>query len=258
MVPSNSFQTDVFLTTVPAVCNKTYFIALLPFLQQHERLSACDLSFTFATDKQTSKTKKCPCHNSAACSNVCNFYHHEVQGVRAPCVLGVKLRQVLAEQPGRAGPSCAQPRRRGAWLGLQKDGIQPGLAWMLEIASDQIDWKWLCCRGVQRLKARARLSSTLILLCWPTPPMRWPGLGREWLHADKSSRGSRIGCAKGHCSTPSIYPLLVLCAVTFVCNKYNPWSPGQMDCPLYCCGETFLALHQLSMQTERSRCLYLL
>lgn len=112
----------------------------------------------------------------------------------------------------------------------------------------QLDWKWLCCHGAQRLKARARLSSTLILLCWPTPLMRWPGLGHEWLHADKSSRGSRTGCAKGRCTSPSVYPVLVLCAVTSVCNKYNPWNPGQMNCPLYCCGESFLVLHRLSMQ----------
>lgn len=40
VVPSNSFQTDSFLPTVPAVCSNTYCIALLPFLQQHESLSA--------------------------------------------------------------------------------------------------------------------------------------------------------------------------------------------------------------------------
>lgn len=106
MVPSNSFQTDLFLTTVPAVCNKTYYISLLPFLQQHERLSAC-LCFTLTADKQTLKNKKSPYLNSSACSNVHNFYHKEVQGVMAPYMLGVKLRQVLAEQQGRAEPSRA-------------------------------------------------------------------------------------------------------------------------------------------------------
>lgn len=83
-------------------------------------------------------------------------------------MLGGKLRQVLAEQQGRAGPSCAQPQGRGAGVGLQ-----PGLGWMLEVP-DQLRWKGLCCCGAQRLKARGHHIDAAVLAHSPDEVAR-PG-----------------------------------------------------------------------------------
>lgn len=146
--------------------------------------------------------------------------------------------------------------------GLGSGKMGSSLAWdgcwrLLLINSTGSDSAAAALRG---WKQGVRLSSTLILLCWPTPLMRWPGLGHGWLRADKSSRDSRIGCAKGPCTT-SLFTQCWFCVLPiffFVCNKSNTWSPGQMNCPLYCHGKSFLVLHWLSMQPERSRGLCLL
>lgn len=65
--------------------------------------------------------------------------------------------------------------------------------------------------------------------------------------ADKGSRGSRIGCTKRHCTTLSIYPVLVLCAVKSVCNIYNTWSPGEMNC-------TYIAMEKVSLSCTDWAC----
>lgn len=178
VVPSNSFQTDSFLPTVPAVCSNTYCIApSLPATTWEPFCIWICLCFTLATDKQTSKTKKCPCLNSAAYSNVHNFYHNEVQGVAVPCMLGVKLRQSSkAEQDLPVHSPTGEVQE----LGSRKMGSS--LAWdgcwrLLLTSSAGGDPAAVALRD---WKQGDRLSSALILLCWPTPLVRWPGLGQGW------------------------------------------------------------------------------
>lgn len=169
-------------------------------------------------------------------------------------MFGVKLRQVHAEQdppvhsPAGEVHGLASRRMAPAWLGMDAGGC----FWPAQLEVTLLPW-----RSGPESKGQVVLHIDPAVLAHSPDEVARPG---TWVtrHADKSSRGSRIGCAKGHCTTPSIYPVLVLCAVKFVCNKYNPWSPGQMNCPLYCHGESFLVLHWLSTQTERSRGLCLL
>lgn len=117
--------------------------------------------------------------------------------------------------------------------GLGSGKMGSSLAWdgcwrLLLINSTGSDSAAAALRG---WKQGIRLSSTLILLCWPTPLMRWPGLGHGWLRADKSSRDSRIGCAKGPCTTSlftqcwfCVLPIFFLYVIKVIPEALVKWT----------------------------------
>lgn len=181
LVLSDSFQTELFLTVVPAVCNKTCCIALLPFprLQENNRLSRYGFVFTIATDKQLLKNKRCPYQNSAACRNVRNLEHNEVQGIMTFYLLGVlSLAKCYRSVNAEWDPPVHSPREK--WVVLVPERWAPaGLGWTLMVASGHPNWKGVRCRGAQKLKARGQVvthidSCHAMLACSPDEMAR-PG-----------------------------------------------------------------------------------
>lgn len=186
LVPSNSFQTELFLTVVPAVCNKTCCIALLPFPQWHEnnRLSRYGTVFVIATDKQLSANKRCPYLNSAAYRNVRNLEHNEIQEIMTFYLLEV-LSVAKCYRSGNAewDPPVQSPREKWvvllperwapAWLGMNADGgfwpPQPEGASLLRGSETQ--GRGTSCHPLWLLSCYAGLL----------PPMRWSGLGHHQL-----------------------------------------------------------------------------
>lgn len=211
LVPSNSFKTVLFLAVVLAVCNKTCCVALLPFPQWHEnsRLSRYGSVFALLLPQINSpqKNKRWPYLHSAACRNARNFVHNEVQGLTTLCMLGVKVRLVGTTRVAMQSRTllCTAPERR-RWVWFLRDGLQPGLGWM---ASGHPNWKWVCCRGAQKLKAAGQAVIHIDSCCATLAYSPWWD-GKDWdtsgCCADKSRKRARTDCARGHFTIISIYP----------------------------------------------------
>lgn len=124
------------------------------------------------TDKQPSKTKRCPYLHSAACRNVCSLAHNEVQGIMTFYMLGVKLS--LAGATGAARQSrtllCTAQGEGGGFGSWE---VSSSLAW-------DGCWRWLlasptgsrfAAMGLRNSKQGDKLSSTLTPAVphWPFP-----------------------------------------------------------------------------------------
>lgn len=201
------------------------------------------LCFTIATDKQPSKNNRRPYLNSAW-RNVCNFEHNEVQGIMTFSMLGVKLMLGGATGVGKAeqDPPVDSPREKWvvlvperwapAWLGMNAEGgfwppqLEVGLLpWDSETQS-----RGTSCHPHWHLPCYAGLL----------PLMRWPGLGHHWLLCRWAAKEPEWTVLKGTAPSSLFRQYCLLCG-NFICNKYNIWSPDQMNCPFYCHWESLLS-----------------
>lgn len=174
-------------------------------------------------------------------------------------MLGVKLWLAGAIRVARQSPTV--PGRSG-WFWFLRDGLQPGLGWMLKVASAHANWKWVCCHEAQTLKVGGQAaihmdSCHAMLACSPW----WDGQASDitGCGAVKNSKRTRIACAKEHCTSSLFTQCCFGFVVKFICNKYNIRSPDKMNFPfipplrkLQCPALNTLSMHERGTEVYTS------